>query len=395
MPASIRIPAHEAGSGRVLFDVSTTARMPTTRTGIQRTVRSLCRALTRDAANYPMPVLPVRVEPAEREIWELRASPRFPDDPSTLGPLAIRSGDILLMLDSTWDLYGAFARSVFPIVRERCGRVITGVYDILPVTNPQFFTKRAASMFNTWFQEALMESDMLVAISNATRSEVERYNFTALPIEVIHLGADFLPMRQADQTPAHDGPSSQTMYLMVGTIEPRKGHAIVLDAFEELWRNGSQARLVVVGVEGWKVGSLMRRMRRLARAEPRFDYFTGISDNDLSELYKQATALVAASVAEGFGLPLIEAKMRGKRVIASDIPPFLEIGDSETIYFSAGNARALAATVAAFERQKDAMCLPRVANWLSWNESADALMEKITEKILRTHHEDPRYPDAL
>ena len=374
---TIRAPQTETGHARLLIDVSTTARMPATLSGIQRTVRSLSRALNREAANYPLGPLPVRIEHVRGAMWELRATPGFPDDITTRGPIAIRPGDILLMLDSTWIFYGAFARSVFPVVKKQGGRIITCVYDILPVTHPQFFRKRDVAIFNSWFHDALKESDALLTISNATRAEVDRYSNGALPIDFFHLGADFMQMPQLDKPRngfiADEGP----LFLMVGTIEPRKGHAVALDAFEMLWRKGSQARLAIVGSEGWNVAPLLRRIRRLAKYEPRFSFFPRVSDGALWLLYEQATAIIAASLAEGFGLPVIEAMMRGKPVVASDIPAFLEVGAGHPIFFPVGNAEALAAAVEVLARGPIATTRPSSKDWLSWNQSADMLMDRI------------------
>ena len=89
-------------------------------------------------------------------------------------------------------------------------------------------------------------------------------------------------------------------------MEPRKGHALVLDAFSQLWRDGYDFNLVVIGKKGWLVDDLADRMSAYSKNGSRFYWFQGASDEFRKGLLKPQLPL-AASEAEGFGLPLIEA----------------------------------------------------------------------------------------
>lgn len=122
---------------------------------------------------------------------------------------------------------------------------------------------------------------------------------------------------------------------MVGTVEPRKGHAQALEAFEQLWREGHQCQLVVVGKPGWNVENLISRLTNHEEQEKRLFWLQGISDEYLTLIYENASCLLAASEGEGFGLPLIEAAKHGIPILARDIPVFREIGQGSTSYFSA------------------------------------------------------------
>src|SRR5215204_818827 len=91
-----------------------------------------------------------------------------------------------------------------------------------------------------------------------------------------------------------------------------------------------------------------------------------------------ASAVIAASVAEGFGLPLVEALMREKPLIASDIPAFREVAGSAPLFFKAGDADSLSATI------QDYLSTPRVQptqtqHWLTWDQSANMLMKEISQ----------------
>ncbi|MDC6657870.1 glycosyltransferase, partial [Leclercia adecarboxylata] len=101
--------------------------------------------------------------------------------------------------------------------------------------------------------------------------------------------------------------------LMVGTLEPRKGYTQALAAFTELWNEGVELNLVIVGREGWRdlpdeqrrdIPELIRQLRHHPEREQRLFWLDGISDEFLEKIYAAADGLLAASLDEGFGLPL-------------------------------------------------------------------------------------------
>ena len=109
---------------------------------------------------------------------------------------------------------------------------------------------------------------------------------------------------------------------MVGTIEPRKEHAQTLAAFEQLWEEGVNANLIIVGQQGWLVDAFGSNVRHHPELSKRLFWLEGISDEYLEKVYKTSTCLIAASEGEGFGLPLIEAAQHKLPIIARDIPVF-------------------------------------------------------------------------
>jgi glycosyltransferase involved in cell wall biosynthesis len=138
---------------------------------------------------------------------------------------------------------------------------------------------------------------------------------------------------------------SRPTFLMVGTVEPRKGCAPVLDAFEHLWSKGIESNLVLVGKQGWMMDKLAERLNNHPEMGRQFFWLRGISDEFLEAIYGAAVCLFAASEGEGFGLPLIEAAQQGLPVIARDIPVFREVAGSCAHYFSANNGAELASEI--------------------------------------------------
>ena len=139
-------------------------------------------------------------------------------------------------------------------------------------------------------------------------------------------------------------------FLMVGTLEPRKGHRIALDAFDKLWAEGVDAALTIVGKTGWGIDHLVERIKHHPELGKRLVWHESVDDAELSRLYSSCDALIAASFAEGFGLPIVEAGHFGKPVLASDIPVFREVGAgaAEAHFFQVGDSTALADAVKDF-----------------------------------------------
>ena len=171
----------------------------------------------------------------------------------------------------------------------------------------------------------------------------------------------------------------QSTFLMVGTIEPRKGHGFVLDAFERLWDRGVQDRLCIVGKKGWNVDELMQRIHTHQEANNRLLYIEGATDGELNVAYRNSNALLSASCAEGFGLPIIKAARHDKPAIVSDIPAFREVGGEGAIYFSLEQPQSLADAINSFSKlMESGKAKPggRIKT-LSWKESANRLLEVI------------------
>jgi glycosyltransferase involved in cell wall biosynthesis len=294
----------------------------------------------------------------------------------------IQPGDILFMIDSSWEQYPQFM-PIFDAVRQFGGRIVTVVYDLIPLRMQQFCSAGLVTVFQHWFGLAVKHSDMLLCISRAVRDDVNAYieehaleRDHALRVEYWHLGADILPLvADGDIRPVVTRlveDTSAPLFLMVGTIEPRKGHAVVLDAFEALWAAGSRARLCWAGKEGWEVDDLMARIRNHPEMGKRFHFVERFSDAEINLCYAHAHALIAASVAEGYGLPIVEAAQHQVPVLASDIAVFREVAGEGARYFPVGDRTALSALVEEFIGYDDAERRAMAARVpiLTWQESA-------------------------
>ena len=181
--------------------------------------------------------------------------------------------------------------------------------------------------------------------------------------------------------------AAKPSFLCVGTLEPRKGHTQVLDAFEQLWLDGVDINLILVGKQGWKVEELIVRLQNHPEKNKRLFWFDGVSDHHLSQIYQSCSCLIAASEGEGFGLPLIEAAHYGIPILARSIPVFQEVAGENAFYFEGSLPQHLVSTIkkwlalATENKQPGSKNMP----WLSWVQSAKQL-----EKALHLDQSQPR-----
>jgi alpha-1,2-rhamnosyltransferase len=311
--------------------------------------------------------------------------------PERCVPLAHRAGDQLVLLDSSW--HANFFPLAEQLKREGVG-IISVIYDLIPLTHPQFCDAGLVKVFNDWFDWIARTADGYVAISTTIRDQVREEMLRRIGAQQVgqrwfdyfHLGSE-LDLSEADAKVDRGlldmFQTTDPVFLMVSTIEPRKNHAYLLEAFELAWATGSKARLCIVGKIGWKCDALIERIRQHPELNRRLFMYNSLSDKSLEHAYSHATALVFPSHVEGFGLPLVEAMQRKLPAMASDIPVFREIGGDYMAYFDLANPQSLSDLVTGMERSGEfpaALGLEQW-RWLSWREASAQLVERIERNL--------------
>lgn len=176
-------------------------------------------------------------------------------------------------------------------------------------------------------------------------------------------------------------------FLMVGTLEPRKGHEQALDAFEQLWQSGVDVSLVIVGQQGWMVQTLVERLRAHPALNKRLVWLEAVSDEYLEKIYAASTCLIAASYGEGFGLPLIEAAKHKLPILARDIPVFREIAGENAFYFKGELPAQMAHAVGLWLDLYRENNHPRseTISWRTWKQSASQLWRCLSHPKVHQH----------
>jgi alpha-1,2-rhamnosyltransferase len=202
-----------------------------------------------------------------------------------------------------------------------------------------------------------------------------------LPVEAFYLGQDIQQSAAQPALPVRpiiaELAARRRYYLAVGTLEPRKGYRYLLDAFEQRWRRDLSLTLCIVGRVGWKCQDELQRIRQSPQLNDRLFFFSDANDSELAQLYTHCQALALPSVAEGFGLPLVEAMAAGAPLIANDIPVFREIGGDYPLYYRQSGER-LNVAIDEMERKLASGWRPTPKSWLTWDDAtlqfADALL---------------------
>jgi glycosyltransferase involved in cell wall biosynthesis len=373
---------------RLLLDVTQLARSDLG-SGIQRVVRNIAYEIAHFDLERPLEL----VQQKDGKLWRaggvIASLFGVSADAIPEQEVLIQPGDILLMIDSSWEQYADFA-PVFRAVRQLGGKIITVIYDLIPLRMPEMCIPALVNVFRTWFPLAVEHSDTLLCISRSVADEVTAYlnEHKLLPprkLKVVHwrLGADIAirasepAVRPQVQQMAADDRSP--LFLMVGTLEPRKGHAFVLQAFEELWRNGADARLCIAGSVGWIAAEFMEHIRNHPQLNKKLFFVEKFTDAEINLCYAAATALIAASTAEGFGLPIVEAALHRVPTLASDIPVFREVGGDGARYFSLESPHHLADAVNAFSdmSKEDRFAMASRIETVTWRQSAQKLLAAV------------------
>jgi glycosyltransferase involved in cell wall biosynthesis/ADP-heptose:LPS heptosyltransferase len=298
------------------------------------------------------------------------------------------SGDLFLGLDLHPLLVPA-QEGFLKAWRQRGVGVYFVIYDLLPVLMPSAFPEGAAGGYHRWLG-TIARFDGAIAISKAVADELRNWlqvfgQPRELPFHIgwFHLGADIensAPTFGIPETAPRvfSALAARPSFLMLGTVEPRKGQAQTFAAFEQLWQAGEAVNLLIVGKQGWMVDDLIGRFRSHPEFNKKFYWLEGISDEYLEKVYAASTCLIAASEGEGFGLPLIEAAQHKLPIIARDIPVFREVAGEHAYYFSGLEAADLANAV------KDWLALDKAGAprsdtmpWQTWKQSTQNLLDVI------------------
>ncbi|WP_312515955.1 glycosyltransferase [Massilia sp.] len=387
---------------QLLLDVSTIARNDL-KTGIERVVRKqLLELLQLRGAGY-------RIEPVRFSDEGGQPHYRYARDYCARllgieqvlqGPdpvVDVQAGDIFYSAELSPQVVLESTRAgLYAAWRARGVSINFTVHDLLPVLRPEFFPPHADRSHAAWLECVAAEADRLICVSRAVRDDLAAWLAAHAPerrpgqlLTALHSGADLEVRSGASDDAAPSALAQQVgarpSFLMVGTIEPRKGHLQALEAFEQLWAEGVEANLVIVGREGWTqladaerrtLPHIVSRLRASPELGRRLLWLEGLDDDALQQVYRASTCLLFPSEGEGFGLPLIEAAQYGLPLLVRDIPVFREIAAGGAHYFAGLDGGALAAAVRewlalhAEGRHPSSQSM----TWTTWSEQARALL---------------------
>lgn len=265
---------------------------------------------------------------------------------------------------------------------QRWGRKVVTIHDLMPMTHASHYPAADAAHFQRKVPGIVRDADALVAVSQYTKDAlVERLGADASRITVVHHGVDPRFARPDAGTIAamKDRLGLARPYLLfVGTAEPRKNLPRLLDAYARLRGEGHEDLcFVIAGKSAWGSQALRERIAALALQDD--VVLTGPVDSaDLPALYAGADVFSLPSIAEGFGMPLLEAMACGTPVVASNTTALPEVYGDAALGVDPFDSDALADAIARIRSDAALRAVLverglRRAAAFSWGQSAQRL----------------------
>ena len=281
-----------------------------------------------------------------------------------------KGNDKYLILDSFWA--GSTAHRVAKACQKNKIEVFLVLYDIIPVSHSNLFFPAFSANFRFYLNKVLGHCSKILTISEASKDEITKYfpQVSSENIQVFPLGSDF-----SDNVQPTSKVRFENHFLSVGTIEPRKGISVTLDAFDLLWTQGCDVKLILIGRKGWRVDNLVERITTHNEYGHRLIWLDNASDKTLTENYGSCNSVIISSIVEGYGLPIIEGLSHGSNVIASNIPVFIEVGKDNIEYYESNDPASLAIKVKSALEKK-----PR--NDISYSPTSWSEAAKVFAKII-------------
>lgn len=261
------------------------------------------------------------------------------------------------------------------------------LHDLIPLTHPEYCSDGEAAKHHQRLASMLYGGCGIIMNSNATRLSLEHYAQdadAAVPSSVVALLA---PASLPQAVTAR--PMAERYFVVLGTIEPRKNHLLLLHVWRQLVEEMGAAapRLVIVGHRGWECEQVLDLLDRCESLQGVVLEKSRCSDAEMATWLFHAQALLFPSFIEGYGMPLVEALQMGVPVLASDLSVFREIAGDIPEYLhpidGVGWRRQILEYAQPESGARDAQCLRmrgfRAPTWAQHFVVVEALLAQVSE----------------
>jgi len=310
-------------------------------TGIQRVVKQQLHYLqNQDQIAYE--IVPVYLKCIHNKYYFVYATKyihRKHTAYTTEIPISITPNDILYSADLSYkSVQTAIDENIYKLYKVLGVKIVFLIHDILPITNPNYFKSNVKEEHTIWMKNITQISDLLIS-TTATGEQILKNWLNQKQFNIkttyLHLGSNIQrgTIKPKEYKTKKHTLKKQISFLIVGTLEPRKGHLQLLKAFTSLLEENDNICLTIVGKVGWNIEETLHQIKTNPYINKNIFYKEVVSDDKLQQLYTQSDVLILSSNAEGFGLPIIEAAHYALPVIARDIPVFYEIAKENIHYF--------------------------------------------------------------
>ena len=237
--------------------------------------------------------------------------------------------------------------------KDEC-KIAVSIYDILPITHPEWFTDYLGEAFLRFFDSAWNFADLLIVNCNKTKGDIETYTASKevsvrqnLPIiKKVDLWSVATPKKQIREKQGDNSPKVMNIFantdpilLLLSTVEPRKGHEELINAAKLAWSQGAKFNLLFIGQLGWISKSFKTEYQEFLRIEKsRAIWFDSVEDHELEEFMSTTNLLISPSLDEGYGLPIAESSQRRIPVLANGIPTYQELFGNHVVLYGPGES---------------------------------------------------------
>ncbi len=207
------------------------------------------------------------------------------------------------------------------------------MHDLIPLTHPHFVVAEYNTLLIDYFGELVWLADYAMCNSQATRRDwlahCDGFD-VSMPTPVFPLGSDLPAAEPSAEDGLPDALQGKRFALFVSTIEPRKNHRVLYEAWDRGMRSKTldpeRDRLVFAGRRGWAADDLLRELAANPVTRDTILVLNRVSDAMLDTLYRQCALVLFPSFHEGYGIPVAEPWNHGKPCISSDAGSLPEIG---------------------------------------------------------------------
>ncbi|WP_231716653.1 glycosyltransferase family 4 protein [Burkholderia ubonensis] len=308
----------------IYFDYTTLARWAGNPTGISRVVHLIGAELLKLDGD----VVPVCFSEQE-ELRYYDPTAKAMGDRMHLSP-----NDVVFSAGANWDIPGF--NDCLRRVREEGAKVSILFYDTIPDKFPYCFGPGFPDIYRAWLRDTLSFSDFSFAISENTKRDViefaKKNGLSAPEIKVIRLGDEIHRDVANSVAPRPEILGLGKYVLSVGTVECRKNHIALLNAYRLLASEGKSdlPKLVIVGRQGWLDHSIKFQVENDPVIADSIFVMSDVSDMELDHLYANAMFTLYPALYEGWGLPIAESLRYGKQCVASSTSSMTEIAPELT-----------------------------------------------------------------
>lgn len=260
------------------------------------------------------------------------------------------------------------------------------IHDLIPITHPQFVVDSQPEAFAGRIERVRRHATHVIANSHVTDADLEaHWSGQEMPKRIV------APLGVEPRALSHDLEREPRHFVMLGTVEARKNHALILDVWDLLAEEMSEPDLPtlhIIGAVGWKVEAFMERLTKhpLFGGKIKLNGPHGLLDDGaVQDQLARATALLFPSLAEGYGLPPLEAVMAGVTPICSNLPVFHETLGDCAVYVDSNDAYQWKETIKQYLEGMDDRPDLSSLKVPTWQEHFEIVADAIIQKTPEVH----------